>query len=189
MTSESNTPLYDQILRDPVRRKRIRQEELILAVTEGLIGAMADQDIKRSDLAKKLGKTKGFITQLFSSGRNLTLRTVADVAEALDCQVHVTVKPRSATCSIAAPLRIKKWNRVRSTESPWLSKSTALQYSFESYATLIARNASAIKRSAIDFDSMFVCNRPSGGLVSSKLFSSPSTRIKLVGAGQSVVIP
>ncbi len=60
----------------------VRQEELILQVTE-LTQALEDAEMTRVELAKRLGKSPGFVSQVLGGGRNLTLRTVADIAYAL----------------------------------------------------------------------------------------------------------
>jgi len=72
-------------------RHLLRQEELILEVTEALSEAMIRQGISKAELARRLGKTKGFVSQILAGGRNLTLRTIADVADTLECQVRVQV--------------------------------------------------------------------------------------------------
>lgn len=59
------------------------QEQLILEVTEKLIEALGDAGVSRAELARRLGRTPGFVSQVLAGGRNLTLRTVADVAAAL----------------------------------------------------------------------------------------------------------
>ena len=71
----------------PENRRLLRQEELILEVTEAMTAAL--KDTKRSDLAKRLGRTKGFVSQVLAGGRNLTLRTIADIADALGYRVRV----------------------------------------------------------------------------------------------------
>lgn len=70
-------------------RRLLRQEELILEVTEALSQALKKEDITKKDLADRLGKSKGFVSQLLAGGRNLTLRTIADVADALDCRIRI----------------------------------------------------------------------------------------------------
>ncbi|GEM_PF-2430941 len=70
-------------------RRLLRQEELILEVTEALSQALKQGGITKKDLADRLGKTKGFVSQLLAGGRNLTLRTIADIAEALDCRIRI----------------------------------------------------------------------------------------------------
>ena len=59
------------------------QERLILDVTELLAGALDDGGVTRAELARRLGRTPGFVSQLLGGGRNLTLRTIADIAAAL----------------------------------------------------------------------------------------------------------
>ena len=61
----------------------LRRERLILDVTELLAGALEDSDLTRAELARRLGRTPGFVSQVLGGGRNLTLRTIADIAAAL----------------------------------------------------------------------------------------------------------
>ncbi len=61
----------------------LRQEELILDVTEALVGALQDANVSRKELADRLGRTPGYVSQVLGGGRNLTLRTVSDIALAL----------------------------------------------------------------------------------------------------------
>jgi transcriptional regulator with XRE-family HTH domain len=67
----------------------LRQEELILEVTEALAEALEREGITKVELAQRLHKSKGFVSQVFAGGRNLTLRTIADVADAFNCRVRV----------------------------------------------------------------------------------------------------
>ena len=68
---------------DPEFRRLVRQEELILQVTETLTQALVDAGVTKAELARRLGKSPGFVSQVFGGGRNLTLRTVSDIAAAL----------------------------------------------------------------------------------------------------------
>lgn len=76
-------------------RRLLRQEALIVEVTEALAEALSARGINQSQLARRLNKTKGYISQLLGGGRNLTLRTLADVADALDCLVEFTLHSQS----------------------------------------------------------------------------------------------
>jgi transcriptional regulator with XRE-family HTH domain len=67
----------------------LRQEELIVEVTEALATALSREGITKAQLAQRLGRSKGFVSQILAGGRNLTLRTVADVADALGHRVKV----------------------------------------------------------------------------------------------------
>ena len=77
-------------MHDPEFRRLLAQEELILEVTEVLCGVLEEEKISRKELAERLGKTKGFISQLLNGGRNLTLRTVADIFHVLGYKVILT---------------------------------------------------------------------------------------------------
>lgn len=71
-------------------RRLLRQEELILEITEALVDTLENEGISKTELASRLGKTKGFVSQILAGGRNLTLRTIADVADALECRIGIT---------------------------------------------------------------------------------------------------
>jgi transcriptional regulator with XRE-family HTH domain len=72
---------------DPEFRRLLAQEEFILEVTEVLCGLVEQEKISRKKLAERLGKSKGFVSQLLNGGRNLTLRTVADILHVLGYKV------------------------------------------------------------------------------------------------------
>ena len=73
----------------------VRQEELILDVTETLTQALETAGVTRAELARRLGRSPGFVSQVFGGGRNLTLRTIADIASALSLRPALTL---SADC-------------------------------------------------------------------------------------------
>jgi len=77
-------------MNDPEFRKLLAQEELILEVTETICDILEDEKISRKELADRLGKSKGFVSQLLNGGRNLTLRTVADILHVLGYKVSLT---------------------------------------------------------------------------------------------------
>jgi transcriptional regulator with XRE-family HTH domain len=79
-------------MNDPEFRKLLAQEELILEVTETICELLEDEKVSRKGLADRLGKTKGVISQLLNGGRNLTLRTVADILHVLGYKV--SLKPQ-----------------------------------------------------------------------------------------------
>jgi antitoxin component HigA of HigAB toxin-antitoxin module len=68
-------------------KRMLRQEELIVDAQEEIARAMNRMAANRAQLAEGLGKSRAFVTQILSSGRNLTLRTWADIATALGHRV------------------------------------------------------------------------------------------------------
>lgn len=81
--------------RDGEFDRLVRQEELILDVTETLTQALETVGVTRAELARRLGRSPGFVSQVFGGGRNLTLRTIADIASALSVRPALTL---SAVC-------------------------------------------------------------------------------------------
>jgi antitoxin component HigA of HigAB toxin-antitoxin module len=67
----------------------VAQESLILEATEEICRILENQDISRSELARRLGKSKAFVTQVLSGERNMTLNTAADLAFALGHRFHM----------------------------------------------------------------------------------------------------
>jgi transcriptional regulator with XRE-family HTH domain len=72
----------------------LAEERLITEVTEALWEAMQRAAVSKSELASRLGKSKGHVSQLFSGSRNMTLRTLANISAALDCDVSVSISRR-----------------------------------------------------------------------------------------------
>lgn len=71
----------------------VEQESLILAATEMLEGLIEENEDNRKELADKLGRSKGFVTQVLAGDRNMTLRTLSDFAFALEHRVKVAAAP------------------------------------------------------------------------------------------------
>jgi transcriptional regulator with XRE-family HTH domain len=84
------TTILDEYLKDEEFRRLFAQEDLILEVTEKLCELLEQEKVSRKELADRLGKTKGFISQLLNGGRNLTLRTVADILHVLGYRASLT---------------------------------------------------------------------------------------------------
>ena len=79
--------LMDKYLEDPEFAKLMAQGDLIMEVTETICELLEKEKVSRKELADRLGKSKGFVSQLLNGGRNLTLRTVADILHVLGYKV------------------------------------------------------------------------------------------------------
>lgn len=64
--------------------KLVAQELLIAEVTEAIWEAMEKEGTSKTELANRMGSTKGFVSQVLSGSRNMTLRTLSDICFALD---------------------------------------------------------------------------------------------------------
>jgi transcriptional regulator with XRE-family HTH domain len=70
-------------------RRLLRREQLILDVTAALYEQMEAQGLKKADLARRLEKSPAFVTHLLAGDRNLTLKTIADLTDALNGSLKV----------------------------------------------------------------------------------------------------
>lgn len=68
--------------------KRYQQERTILAVTEMLCAVMDKRNVSRAELATRLGKTKGFVSQILDGSTNMTIRTMSDILTELGHQLE-----------------------------------------------------------------------------------------------------
>lgn len=75
-------------------RRRTTQDELIASVTEAVSQVLEAEGITQTELGRRMGRTRGFVSQLLTGGRNLTLRTIADLADALGRRVRLELVPR-----------------------------------------------------------------------------------------------
>jgi Helix-turn-helix. len=71
------------------RRRLLREEQFIVHASEKLVELLERESVTRVELARRLGKTKGFVSQILAGDKNLTLRTVADVCDALGFRAYL----------------------------------------------------------------------------------------------------
>ena len=90
MKREPEKTLMDKYLEDPEFARLMAQGDLIMEVTETLCELLEKEKVSRKELADRLGKSKGFVSQLLNGGRNLTLRTVADILHVLGYRAYLT---------------------------------------------------------------------------------------------------
>ena len=67
-----------------------QQERLVVEITELMCKIMKEHGVKRGELAQRLNKSKGRISQILNGETNPTLRTVADVFTALGKTLRVS---------------------------------------------------------------------------------------------------
>lgn len=70
-------------------RRLYAQEGLILGVTEEIWTAMNRRGLNKQQLAERLGTGKSHVSQLLNGARNMTLRTLSDIAEALGQHIEI----------------------------------------------------------------------------------------------------
>lgn len=104
---------YERIEGDPTQRLLLRKEELILAVTNAISEELERQDLTKMELADRMGVARSNVTMLLAGGRNLTLGSIAHLADALGCEVKVQLVPRR-TSSRSGATKARKVARAAS---------------------------------------------------------------------------
>lgn len=72
-------------------RRHFAQEGLILDASESILGQLERKGKKQIHLARMIGATKSHVSQLLNGSRNMTLRTLADMAFMLDVEIKLQV--------------------------------------------------------------------------------------------------
>lgn len=85
--------MVEKYVEDPEQMRLYQQERAIYEITELIESVMEAKGISRAALAKRLGKSKGWITQLLDGEANKTIRTVADVLAVLGQEIRVLAQP------------------------------------------------------------------------------------------------
>jgi len=75
----------------PEAQQLLREKELIHQTTQTIYAVMEKNGVTKAELARRLGKTNAYVSQLLSGDRNLTLRTIADIALALEIYPRVVL--------------------------------------------------------------------------------------------------
>jgi transcriptional regulator with XRE-family HTH domain len=76
---------------------------LITHLTNEITWYMHERGLTRADLANRMGVSPGRISQVLSGGENLTMRTLAGLASALDARFEVTLTPQQPMTGAVGP--------------------------------------------------------------------------------------
>ena len=111
--------LTEKLTKTPEGMRLYQQERAIQELTDLVCELMDEQDVSRSALARRLGRTKGYITQLLDGRANMTVRTISDVFTALDRAVHFQEGPVSLTVSPSPTITLHEDVDWGVQETPW----------------------------------------------------------------------
>lgn len=68
-------------------------EEALLDITEQVYVRMQELGLRPADLARRLGVSRAFVSQLLNGKPNMTMRTLVGVAHALGERVEIQLRP------------------------------------------------------------------------------------------------
>jgi transcriptional regulator with XRE-family HTH domain len=118
MTEPNVFEYFNETVSTEQDRRRYAQNSLIVDTAITINAALESREISQKDLALRLNRTEGFISQILSGGANLTLRTLADVAYGLDCIVQITIQPSALAGSGVFSKPQTLWSPVAIAQEP-----------------------------------------------------------------------
>jgi transcriptional regulator with XRE-family HTH domain len=80
---------HEVLMEDPGFRRLLSIEALVAEASEAIAKLMAEQNVSKADLARRLNKSRAWVTQLLSGKANMTVRTLAEVVYTLDAEVKL----------------------------------------------------------------------------------------------------
>ena len=87
--SEAMKTRHEVLMEDPEFRRLLSIEALVAEASEAIAKLMAEQNVSKADLARRLNKSRAWVTQLLSGKANMTVRTLAEVVYTLDAEANL----------------------------------------------------------------------------------------------------
>ena len=111
-------------------QKFFNREELIYNVTEDLLVIMEDLGISKKELAKRLGKSKSYVTQILSGSRNMTLRSLSDLCTELGTKAKVSFDNHNLKVDEYRGFN-QEWKMYSSIETPVRRQKPANEHLYQ----------------------------------------------------------
>jgi hypothetical protein len=85
---------HEVLMEDPEFQKLFSIELLVAETSEEIARLMAELGVSKADLARRLNKSRAWVTQLLSGKSNMTIRTLGEVLYVLDAELKPHVRQR-----------------------------------------------------------------------------------------------
>lgn len=106
---------YDELMSNPEFRKEMAIESLVAAAAEAIAVLMEAQSLNKAEVARRLGKSRAWVTQLLNGKANMTIRTLAEVTFVLGGEL--TIQPVQKQ---SGALRREQWRPIAGKMSGFL---------------------------------------------------------------------
>ena len=84
---------HARLMEDPEFRRLLVVEALVAEASEVVASLMAEQNLSKADLARRLNKSRAWVTPMLSGKASLTVRTLAEVVYTLGADVKLQSQP------------------------------------------------------------------------------------------------
>jgi len=85
---------FNSIIKDLENDIDFQLEGVLIDINEQIIKHMIDQKMTRKNLADKLGYSKAYITRILQGNHNITVKTLLQIAMALDVEFSLNYKEK-----------------------------------------------------------------------------------------------
>jgi transcriptional regulator with XRE-family HTH domain len=87
-------------------------DRLKVEISERIYNAMNQQGVSNAELARRLGKSRAYVTKLLRGTTNFTLESLVRIGRALSCEVEFELLPKPAQTKASAASKV-----IRKTSS------------------------------------------------------------------------
>lgn len=98
-------------------RVDVELTRLTMLVTDEITWRMRSLGLSRADLASRMGVSPGRVSQVLSGGENITLRTLASLAAAVDAQFEVQLHREDSSTDERPPMKLPADQQQRMTSA------------------------------------------------------------------------
>ncbi len=78
------------LMEDPEFRRAYAVEKATMDAAQLVADLMQQKNLSKAELARLLGKSRAWVTQILSGKENLTIRTLADLLHELGAELHIS---------------------------------------------------------------------------------------------------
>ena len=87
---------FRELFREAEKTLTYNVEGSILDFTEDLCRVMAEKDVSRAELARRIETSPAYVTKILRGNSNFTLSSMVRIAMALESEVRIHLAPRGA---------------------------------------------------------------------------------------------
>ncbi|MHB1047841.1 MAG: helix-turn-helix domain-containing protein [Thermoanaerobaculia bacterium] len=87
---------FRELFREAEKTLEYNVEGSIMDFTEDLCRVMAEKNVSRAELARRIGTSPAYVTKILRGSSNFTLSSMVRVAMALESEVRIHLSPRGA---------------------------------------------------------------------------------------------
>jgi transcriptional regulator with XRE-family HTH domain len=90
---------FSELMNSARKTFTFRLESVILEITEQVVRAMEKKEISRTNLAELLNVSPPAVSKILNGTSNFTVKTLLSLADALDLELHVTLREKKLTAA------------------------------------------------------------------------------------------